>query len=41
MWHISNHHASHSKALHEALIRLEEVLAYVDGCEKASFQVRV
>eukprot|EP00258_Populus_trichocarpa_P001600 XP_002300755.3 phosphatidylinositol/phosphatidylcholine transfer protein SFH8 isoform X1 [Populus trichocarpa] len=26
------------KALHEALIRLEEVLAYVDGCEKASFQ---
>ncbi|KAJ6405806.1 hypothetical protein OIU84_013719 [Salix udensis] len=36
--HISNHHASHSKALHEALIRLEELLAYVDGCEKASFQ---
>ncbi|XP_061969470.1 phosphatidylinositol/phosphatidylcholine transfer protein SFH8-like isoform X2 [Populus nigra] len=26
------------KALHEALIRLEELLAYVDGCEKASFQ---
>ncbi|KAB5568218.1 hypothetical protein DKX38_002011 [Salix brachista] len=39
--HISNHHASHSKALHEALIRLEELLAYVDGCEKASFQVSV
>nr|XP_034919733.1 phosphatidylinositol/phosphatidylcholine transfer protein SFH8-like isoform X1 [Populus alba]XP_034919734.1 phosphatidylinositol/phosphatidylcholine transfer protein SFH8-like isoform X1 [Populus alba]XP_034919735.1 phosphatidylinositol/phosphatidylcholine transfer protein SFH8-like isoform X1 [Populus alba]XP_034919736.1 phosphatidylinositol/phosphatidylcholine transfer protein SFH8-like isoform X1 [Populus alba] len=26
------------KALHEALIRLEELLAYVDGCEKAIFQ---
>ncbi|KAJ6336192.1 hypothetical protein OIU78_012736 [Salix suchowensis] len=26
------------KALHEALIRLEELLAYVDGCKKASFQ---